>query len=206
MTALKRALRGGSSAHAREPEVLQRVLDDLSLHRVQRAALALGDLKIGAVQRLALRDIGLEFRQQRQAFVVGAAQRLTVHDGIEVAHRGPHLAEPMAQLLQRLDQRRECRRGLRLELGHACALLGEQAREGGHDVLGPDGIEGRQGRIRQQWIGARRRRCGQRRCAGGCHGRSRRAVRVARIACVAGDRCTMKVGGTVAQDSPQNGA
>ncbi len=55
---------------AGEPEVAQRVLDDLALHRTQGSPLLLGDGVVGAVQLLALGEIRLVGGKQRQAGVV----------------------------------------------------------------------------------------------------------------------------------------
>ena len=76
----------GVERHARQAEVAQRVLEHAAAAR--RRALPpslLGDRAVGAIQRLALRQVGLVRGQQRQAGVVGGAQRLGIHHRIQMA-------------------------------------------------------------------------------------------------------------------------
>src|SRR3984957_13121085 len=66
--------------------------------------------------------------------------------------RRPDAAQTVPQFLQRLHHRFETRRRRGLDLRHQRALLGDQARDGGLDVLRPDGVETRQRRVFEQRI------------------------------------------------------
>ncbi|MNH08140.1 hypothetical protein D3C79_675480 [compost metagenome] len=81
-------LRLGGQAYAGQAKIAQGILDLLALGAAQqREVVALGQLAIGLVEALVLADIGLELGQQRQAGVMGLAQRLAVEHGIEMTDR-----------------------------------------------------------------------------------------------------------------------
>jgi len=120
------------------------MFDNLALHAIQRRRLAFADVSVCAIQPLALRQIGVVLGQQWQAGVVRGAQRLRIHDCIEMSDRRPDPAQPVLQLLERFDDGLEARIRLRLDLRHAGALFGNQAGNGRFHLLGRDGVEARQ--------------------------------------------------------------
>ena len=59
----------------------------LALDVIERVAFLSRDVRIGSIQRLALRQVGVKLGQQRQTGVVGCAQWLGIHHGVEMRHR-----------------------------------------------------------------------------------------------------------------------
>ena len=81
-------LRLGRQTDAGEAEVTQGILDLLALGATQqREIIALGEGQIGLIEPFMLTNIGLEFGEQRQAGIMGLAQRFAVEYGVEVADR-----------------------------------------------------------------------------------------------------------------------
>jgi len=69
---------------------------------LERVALALRDAFVGAVERLALGEIGLVRGEEGQAGVIGGTQCLGIEHGVEMAHRRPHSGNAVVQLFERL--------------------------------------------------------------------------------------------------------
>lgn len=81
-------LRLGRQTDTGEAEVTQGILDLLALGAAQqREIIALGEGQIGLIEPFMLTNIGLEFGEQRQASIMGLAQRFAVEYGVEVADR-----------------------------------------------------------------------------------------------------------------------
>ena len=137
---------------AREPELAQHVLDDAQLHGVELARFALRDRGVCTVKRFALRKVGMVFGQERQAGVVGLAQRRGVRDGVQVADRRPGAGEAMLQVLERLHEPREARRLVGGEPRDARAAFLEERADRRLDVLGADLIEAGQQLVGQQGV------------------------------------------------------
>ncbi|MNP21115.1 hypothetical protein D3C76_1137220 [compost metagenome] len=100
-----------------------------------------------------LAHIGLEFGEQRQAGVMGRAQRLAVLYGVEVADRRPDPGQAIIDLFQRGDQAVP---GvgllLRQHIGNLLFAIGDGLRHGRLHLIGLDLAEGRQRVHRQQRV------------------------------------------------------
>ena len=89
-------------ADAGEPEILERALEHAALRADRGGRLSLrGDGAVGAVQRLALREVGPVVREQRQAGVVAGAQLVGIQHAVQVADRRPGARQAVRQLLER---------------------------------------------------------------------------------------------------------
>ena len=141
--------------HAGEAEIAQCAFQHRELHRVQLRALVVADILVGVIERFALRQVGVILRQQRQAGVVGGAQRLGIHHGIEMSDRRPGARQAMAQLLERHHHGREARPLERGDARQARTALVEQRSDRRLDMLRADPREVRQHGVGQQWIGRR---------------------------------------------------
>ncbi len=139
-------------ANASESEITQRVLEESTLNGSQRGPLLLRDSPVRAVQRLALREIGLVGRKEREARVVTDSERLRVQDGVEMAHRRPGSGHAVLQLLERLDDGGECGVRERFDLADPGSPALQQLAHAGLDVLGADLRERGQGVLAQQRV------------------------------------------------------
>ena len=90
--------------------------------------------------------------QQRQAGVVGVAQRFVVGHGVQVADGRPGLRQPVLQRLERLDHRVEGGGGGGGDLLELAAAGAEQLAHRRLDVLGANLGEGRQHLAAQQRV------------------------------------------------------
>ena len=99
-----------------QPEIAQRVLEQLALRRGKRRSFALEQPPIRGAERVVLRELGVIGGQQRQAGVVGGAQLRSVQDRVQVADRRPDAREPVMHALDRHDELVPARR-IRREQG-----------------------------------------------------------------------------------------
>jgi len=121
-----------------EPEITQRVLDDLALYRRECGSFLLGNRSIGPVERFALRKIRLVRRQQRETGVVARPQRVGIQHCVQVAHGRPGARDLVLQLFEGLDDRGEGRLPERLQLTDPGAAALQELAYARLDVLGPN--------------------------------------------------------------------
>ncbi len=143
-------LRRPRQRDAAEPKIAQRVIDDLPLDAFRRPDVRLQRAEM-PVQSLVLRELGAEFRDERQTAVERLAQRRARHHGVQVRHGPPDAVELGVDALE-IAQPIEVGRRDSLGVDERAPLLGEQLAHGGLDVLRFDGRVRRQHARRQEWI------------------------------------------------------
>ena len=116
-------------------------------------ALAQFNGMIGAIERFALTDVGLQVRQQRQAGVVGVAQRCGVDDAVQMTDRRPHAGQFVMHGLHRLCDAGKRWIALRLDQCNLAALPVNDGAQRRFGVLGAQDVKRRQVKVAQQRIG-----------------------------------------------------
>ena len=128
----------------RQTEVEQHVFDQGLLGGAERGRLACHDGLESFVQRLALADLGAVVGQQRQAGVVGLAQRLGIEHAIEVTDGRPAARQLVADVFEQLDHRGEGGVGQLLDPADGVAVGREQRADSRLGMFRLDSLKGRQ--------------------------------------------------------------
>ena len=130
---------------AGEAKIAYGVRDDLLLRRRKPGELrARGDALVARIQALVLGDLRVVLGELRDVLVVDRAQRVVVHDGVQVRHRRPHARETFVHVLERLGEARPGIFAPGDDPFPERAVLGQNMVERGPHVLRPDGAEARQ--------------------------------------------------------------
>ena len=135
-----------------EPEVTQRIVDELALFRLQGGVLRVLDALVGRAQRSVLRDLGVIRGEQGQARVIGGPQFVAVGNAVEMAHGRPGAREPMLHAFDGNDDAVPAFGPGIEQLLQAAPVLFEHLPDGGLDVLRADREKSGQGRVVQERV------------------------------------------------------
>ena len=144
------AIRG--QRHPGEPEVAQRIFQELALLGCEARTLLVEDALIGRAERFVLRKLGVIAGEKRQAGVVRRAQLLAVQHVVQVTDRRPRAREHVMHPFDRRDETVPAV-GPRVEQGGELASVSiDQRAHRRFGMLGPYPGEGWQLVVRQQRV------------------------------------------------------